>query len=353
MLRKLLFPLSLIWGLILRLRHLLYDWGLIRSYEAPVPVIVIGNLSLGGTGKTPHTLFAGKILEEYYKIALLSRGHGRRTSGYREVHLNDSAESCGDEPLIFKSHFPDIPVVVCEDRVEGIRRILEDHPETELILLDDAFQHRKLKPGFSIVLFDYSSLQKADCLVPAGNLRDLWQRRLKADLLLVTKSPENLSEPEKQKFIARLKPAKNQLVLFSRYHYEEAKSYSGTGSIPLNELSRYKIRLVTGIARPKPLLKKLDSLGCSYIHSRFRDHHTFTQKDIQRLYENYDKFADAVTIWLSTEKDKVKISPILDEADRKNWFYIPVEVAPDDPQILKKTLLDYVRTDIRKRKIHT
>lgn len=210
----LLYPFSFIYGLLISLRNLFYEAKLLRSTSFSLPVINVGNLSMGGTGKTPHIEYLIKMLSPYINVATLSRGYKRKSKGFRMVEVGDNAMTAGDEPLQFKRKFRHIPVAVSESRNIGIPNILKQHPETHSILLDDAFQHRSVVPGLNILLTQYSEPFFEDYLLPLGTLREPRQSYERADLIIVTKCPEELSETEKEDFIARLNPKRNSKFFF-------------------------------------------------------------------------------------------------------------------------------------------
>lgn len=220
-LRLLLFPFSLLYGAVVWCRNRLYDWGWLRQTGFDRPVIVVGNLEVGGTGKSPMTEYLIRLLKDRYRLATLSRGYGRRTKGFLEVAAAMDARDVGDEPLQFKQKFPGITVAVAEDRVSGIRQLWEGH---ELFLLDDAYQHRALKPGLSILLFDYNRLKDPPVLLPAGNLRDQLRERRRADIMVVTKCPEDPGREVKQAIRKRLEVPGRNIPVFLPASITESRS---------------------------------------------------------------------------------------------------------------------------------
>ena len=223
-LRLLLFPFSIFYGLVVILRNLAYDRGILASQGFDLPIISIGNLSVGGSGKSPMVEYLIRLLKDKYKIATLSRGYGRKSSGYLDVHLNTRSTESGDEPLQFKQKFSDITVAVCENRVEGVNRLKLKH---ELIILDDAFQHRALKPGLSILLFEYSTFFRQQWLLPTGNLREpLWAVK-RADMVIISKCPEKISSSQKE--VIRRKFSTDNLF-FSFLKYGNLRPLNGSGS---------------------------------------------------------------------------------------------------------------------------
>ncbi|MEP2238898.1 MAG: tetraacyldisaccharide 4'-kinase [Maribacter sp.] len=328
-LRKLLFPISLIYGLIVFLRNRLYDVGIFSSKSFAVKTICVGNLSVGGTGKTPMIELLVRELSQNYSVAILSRGYKRKSEGFILSTQQTSVEELGDEPFQLKSKFPNVTVAVDADRRNGIRQ-LEKMVSPDVILLDDAFQHRKVKAGFSILLTAYENLYTKDWYLPTGNLRDSKREAGRADLIVVTKCPAKLSSSEKDKIRASIKPGTNQKVLFSYLSYnEELKG----NKMPLNALKGKKVTLVTGIANPAPLVKFLSSEGITFEHLKYNDHHFFTDQEIELLKEK--------EYILTTEKDFVRL-----ESKVKNVSYIEVKHSFFDntAELLKKDLIKFMTT---------
>ena len=252
-LRKLLLPFSLLYGSILALRNLCYDKGWFKSKSYAIPIICVGNLSIGGTGKSPMIEYLISFLKEDYKVAVLSRGYKRNTSGFRDVLINSKAEDVGDEPLQIKRKFPEVMVAVCANRQEGIEKI---RIKTDVILLDDAFQHRKVSASTNILLTTFDDLYVHDMVLPAGNLRESKRGAKRADLVMVTKCPEKHSHAKLQEiqYILNLKPP--QKIYFSKISYDD--SICGISkTLPLNYLLNKNFTLVTGIANSKPLVEFL------------------------------------------------------------------------------------------------
>ncbi|MEP2278435.1 tetraacyldisaccharide 4'-kinase [Maribacter sp.] len=328
-LRKLLFPISLIYGLIVFFRNRLYDVGIFSSESFAVKTICVGNLSVGGTGKTPMIELLVRELSQNYSVAILSRGYKRKSEGFLLSTEQTGVEELGDEPFQLKSKFPDVTVAVDADRRNGIRQ-LEKMVSPDVILLDDAFQHRKVKAGFSILLTAYENLYTKDWYLPTGNLRDSKREAGRADLIVVTKCPANLSSSEKDKIRASIKPGTNQKVLFSYLSYN--KELKGN-MMPLNGLKEKKVTLVTGIANPAPLVNFLSSEGITFEHLKYNDHHFFTDQEIEQLKEK--------ECILTTEKDFVRL-----ESKVTNLSYIEVKHVFFDntAELLKKDLLKFMTT---------
>jgi tetraacyldisaccharide 4'-kinase len=300
-LRKILFwPFSLPYGLALQARHWLYDRGLLPSFESKVPTIVIGNLALGGTGKTPHVELVLRALKNVSPITTLSRGYGRRSAGFREVEVGDDPAMSGDEPLQLKRKFPSARVFVGADRVAAIGKIQELVPDLKVVVLDDAFQHRRLKGGLNILLTTFHRPWHKDALLPAGRLRDLPKHRERADIVIVTKCQGSPSAEEQQNWRKDLGLRSDQQLFFSGIEYEQ---------FPGKETQN--VLLVTGIADPRPLVWHLQERCLKLEHISFPDHHAFTDSDLRRLAERFGKFAPGPKVLVTTEKDAVRLLPLM------------------------------------------
>ena len=314
---KLLYPFALIYGLIIGVRNKLFDWGFLKQTKFEVPIICIGNLSMGGTGKTPHIEYFISKYKTTHKIAVVSRGYGRKTKGFRYVSSNDFSENVGDEPLQIKKKFDEIIVAVGENRVKAMQQLLNENPAVNLILLDDAFQHRYVKRSLNILLTEYSNPFWTDLMVPAGRLREFrfgWKR---ADTIIITKCPETIDLKIPQSI-------KSKPVYFSRIAYKSPILLQG-------QLSK-KIILVTGIANPLPLIGYLKKEDFELVyHFNFSDHHNFSGSDISTILSKANSEKDAML--LTTEKDWMRLKPFL-ENKAINLAYIPIGVeienAPDD-----------------------
>lgn len=330
--RLFLFPFSLMYGCITAIHHFLYNKGILQSYTIPGKSIVIGNLSMGGTGKSPHALYLWDLLKQKGPVAFLSRGYGRKTSGLIEVQTNHTALVVGDEPLMFKKRVGEESiVVVAENRKNGVDFIREKEKEA-VILLDDAFQHRGVKAVFSILLTDYNQPYFSDCMAPSGTLREWKLGRSRADCVLVTKCPENLEEQEKAQITKRLK-FKNKQVFFSHIHYGKLLPFG-------REVSNYTtVLLVTGIAKPKPLEKHLKQFY-EVETLVFPDHHQFTPSDVMKIHTKFDTFAPQNTIIVTTEKDFVRLESVLSDLDKQKypWYTQLITVKIDREEAFIKLI---------------
>ncbi|HZH69480.1 MAG TPA: tetraacyldisaccharide 4'-kinase [Flavobacteriaceae bacterium] len=329
-LRKILFPFSILYDGVTRFRNSLYENGIFKSEKFDLPVICVGNLNVGGTGKSPMIEFLIKHLTKEHKIAVLSRGYKRKTKGFLEVQLTHNVLDVGDEPLQFKKKFPKVTVAVDADRRNGIKNLKNT---VDVILLDDAFQHRKVSPSYTILLTAYENLYADDFLLPAGNLRETANEAKRADCIVVTKCPKNLSDAERHKIQKKLKLNSQQQLYFSTIAYAEAVE-NASESIKLSELREQKFTLVTGIANPKPLVDHLVSMNLDYDHFNFSDHHNFTTSELEQLNQK--------KLLITTEKDFVR----LENNITSKLYYLPIEVEFLENEIafmsaIKKSIADF------------
>lgn len=325
-LRWILLPISLIYWLIVWSRNKLYDKGILKSTKFTIPTIVIGNLAIGGTGKSPTTEYVIRLLKDHYKIASLSRGYGRKTKGFRFVKKDSLAIEVGDEPLQFKTKFPDITIAVSEDRCLGIRKLQKDH---DVIILDDAYQHRRLHPGYTILLFDFKSLFSPIITLPTGDFRDNFSATKRADLILITKCPNSMTTGQKKHIEHRIRKYSLAPIFYTGIEYDRPVTRSG--EFLEQELTAYEIVLFCGIANPSPLRSHLIAQGNLVHMLTFPDHYNYTDKDFHRI-ENYFRSISPKTnkIILTTEKD---IQRIPDSALRElPLFYIPIHLKSMDHQ---------------------
>ena len=310
LLRIILFPLALLYGVIVYLRNLLYDKEIFKSTRFDTPTICVGNIALGGTGKTPMI----ELLIKYYvakgkKVVVLSRGYGRATKGLIHAEPTSSPADIGDEPKQLLEAFPMIDIVVCADRVHAMQYV-EKKIKPDLVLLDDAFQHRAIKAQFNILLTTYNKPYFNDFYLPAGTLRDHQLRVKKAQVVVVTKSPDHIDATKKASFVSGLNLMPNQPVFFSHLKYDNIL-VGLNKSISLNNLKGQEITLVTAIANPEPLVCFLEKQGIIIHHLRYADHHYFSRNEIESL-KKHQKI-------ICTHKDFVKLSTAIPQL-----FYLPV-----------------------------
>jgi len=333
LLRKILFPFAIVYGLITSLRNLLFDKGILKSYLFDLPVIVVGNLSVGGTGKTPQIEYLIRLLSPDYKVATLSRGYKRQSKGFVLADENDDATTLGDEPFQYYSKFPQIKVSVDTDRRNGIEQLLSLPEKPDVILLDDAYQHRKVKAGFYILLTSYGDLYADDYMLPTGNLRENRRGARRANVIIVTKCPPELSVQEQEKIRLKLNISNEQQLLFSYINYDDSV-YSDKESKQVKQLINADKLLVAGIAKPGPFFKYLQRDGDQVL--TFPDHHRFSNKDITDIR---DKGTDKIII--TTEKDYVRLK---DNMEREQLFYLPIKSEfLFNKDNFDKAILNYVR----------
>ncbi len=323
--RYLLLPLSWIYGGIIWLRNKLYDKNILKSSSFNFPIICVGNLAAGGTGKTPMTEYLVRLLKNDYKTATLSRGYKRKTEGFAIADAATTALEIGDEPMQFHQKFPDVAVAVGEERVVAIPQLLHQRPQTELIILDDAFQHRQVTAGLNIILTDCANLYTRDFILPAGDLRDVRSSSKRADILIVTKCNAALSVEEKNKVIAELDPLPHQTVYFTTIVY--SKPYHLFTKKEIDVSADFGILLVCGIANPAPLKAHLTKHANSYDMLRYADHHIFHSDDLREIKQQFEKIKAANKVVLTTEKDAVRLEKFEQELTNFPIYVIPIQHA--------------------------
>ncbi|NHM06334.1 tetraacyldisaccharide 4'-kinase [Flavobacterium sp. CYK-4] len=341
LLRKLLFPLALIYGCVTAIRNFFYDQGWFKSNGFDVPVIVVGNLSVGGTGKTPMIEYLIRLLSEHYQVATLSRGYKRQTKGFILADATATAQTLGDEPFQIWQKFPDIQVAVDADRKNGIERLLSQNKKPQVILLDDAFQHRRVKAGFYILLTAYDDLFTDDVMLPTGNLRESKSGAIRANLIIVTKCPENLSEIARQEIKDKMRKYKKDTVsvFFTSIAYDDVVCSKGTKR-KVAEIKTQPKLLVAGIAKPKPFFAYLQRSGD--IALTYPDHHDFSAQDI----DNIKKQAVNQPI-VTTEKDYVRLK---DALPTDALFYLPIKTSfVAQGNDFNQIILNYVGTSTTNR----
>lgn len=314
LLRKILFPFAILYGLITSIRNFLFDKEILKSYSFDLPIIAVGNLSVGGTGKTPQIEYLIRLLSTKYKVATLSRGYKRKSEGFVLADANANAEILGDEPFQFFQKFPEILVAVDANRKNGIEQLLSQKEKPEVILLDDAYQHRKVKAGFYILLTAYGDIYADDFMLPTGNLRESRNGSKRADVVVVTKCPPNLSEAEQLSIKNKLKLAENQELFFSCIAYDDFV-YSAENKISVSEIKAEPKLLLAGIAKPEPFyayLKNEKDICLTY-----PDHHHFSENDIQDIVIQAQD-----NVIITTEKDYVRLKGKLPE---EQLFYLPIQ----------------------------
>jgi tetraacyldisaccharide 4'-kinase len=356
----LLYPLSLIYGLITGLRNFLYDTGLFHSKEFDLPVICVGNITVGGTGKTPHTEYIAGLLRRDFKVATLSRGYKRETSDFRIASSSSPVSEIGDEPIQIFRKFPDVLVTVDRNRVHGIEKILEEKPDTDVIILDDGFQHRRITPGFSILLSDFERLFVRDSMMPFGNLRESKDNMRRANIILITKSPQDMSPIQRRLIVKEVAKAPYQNLYFTSFTYKSPVHLFDSKDKDLTPSETWEsencgVVLITGIANPQPLKDYLQMRYSEIIHLNFPDHYNFNEKDIQSITDAYYELKSPVRYLFTTEKDAVRLQEFTNIAEpiRSVLFYIPVTIhfLNDDKDEFDNLIVDYVRKNKRNNRV--
>jgi tetraacyldisaccharide 4'-kinase len=346
-LRLLLLPFSWIYGGILALRNWFFDNGLNKSFRFDYPVISVGNLSTGGTGKTPHIEFLAKLLKDKYAVGVVSRGYGRKTKGFFVVNETSTAAEVGDEPLQIKLNHPQIQVAVGEQRILAIPSLLNEAPETQVVLLDDAYQHRYVNPGLNILLSDYSRMFYDDFVLPAGNLREFRKGYRRADVILVTKCPPNISNQQKQQIISRIKPRKHQQVFFTWLNYGTPYKMGNSTEI-LKEMTHKSVLFFGGIANTKPVELYLAANTASYEVKALADHYNYTLEALKEIETTYTAWGKTNKVLLTTQKDAVKLmqGELKDIAEKLPLYVLPIEIGMNDSE--KQQFASVVETYIQK-----
>ena len=351
--RILLLPISFLYHIVLTIRHKLYDWHILKATRFEKSVICVGNLNLGGTGKTPHTEYLIRLLENNYHVATLSRGYGRKTKGFQLADETSTYEDLGDEPLQYFKKFPDIQVAVDEDRVDGMRKLICSPNRAEVVLLDDAFQHRSIKAGLNILLTEYGHLYCDDFLFPAGTLRDVRSAAKRADLIVVSKAPKDLDESERQRIVGKLKPSEGQKVFFSYLEYQALE--------PLNEKAKFiaseradSVLAFCGIAHPETFVEELKKHHKTIDFLRFADHHAYTENDMASIFKRFEALDSEKKIIVTTEKDAARLtnSPYLCQFEDVPLYVLPVGVRFHEEEKFNEEILSYVRKNSYDRWLH-
>jgi len=321
--RYLLFPFSLVYGGVVWLRNKLYDKNLFKSAGFNFPVICIGNLAVGGTGKTPMVEYILRMLKDDFSVATLSRGYKRKTTGFAIADDSTTALEIGDEPMQFHLKFPDVTVAVGEERLVAIPQLLHDRPGTEVILLDDAFQHRQVRAGLNILLTEYRNLYTRDLMLPAGDLRDVRISSKRADIIIVTKCEPGLTEEKKAAVTNEIGPLPGQRIFFTEIIYGEPYHLFTKERIGLSE--DMHALLVCGIANPHPLKEYLNTRLHSYDMIRYPDHHIFNSDNLSEIKKHFGKIYGQKKILLTTEKDGVRLKKFVSEMAELPVYVIPIE----------------------------
>ena len=349
-----LYPVSIIYGLITGIRNFMYNTGILPSVEFHLPVICVGNITVGGTGKTPHTEYLAELLRKNFRVATLSRGYKRKTRDFRIVSSSSVVTDIGDEPMQIFRKFPDVLVTVDINRVNGVKKILEGNPETEVIIMDDGFQHRRIIPGFSILLSDFERLIVRDHMMPYGNLRESIGNKRRADIILITKSPEKISPIQRRLIVKEVDISPYQNLFFTSLTYKDPvlvfddKDHEET-QFDFSQCESCGIVLIKGIANPLPLKEHLQKTAGEIIHLSYPDHYNFNEKDIINISSAYMDLKSPDKYLFTTEKDAVRLREFTNIAEpiRSAFFYIPIGIhfLNDDKDEFDNLIFDYVRNN--------
>jgi tetraacyldisaccharide 4'-kinase len=336
-------PIAVLYGLVVSLRNKMYDWGVFDAISFSIPVISVGNITVGGTGKSPHIEYIIELISHKYQTATLSRGYKRATRGFRLASANSNAKEIGDEPFQFKSKYPQLEVCVAEERMTAIPQLLQKKPFVEVILLDDAFQHRTVKPGLSILLSDFDRLYTNDFIMPFGLLRESRKAAKRAEIIIITKCSPNLSDTARIKIENEIKPLSYQTLYFSAIQYKQLYAlYPNEAQLNIDT----EILLVTGIANPLPLLQHLKKIYKKVHPLSFKDHHYFTFDDLSEIKEAFDHLSAQNKIIVTTEKDASRLMLLQEKIIAlKLPFYaqsIGIEILFDAKEKLDTEILEFI-----------
>jgi len=321
--RILLIPFALLYGLIIWIRNWLYDKNFFKSTTFGLPLICVGNLSVGGTGKSPMTEYLVRRLKNNFRVATLSRGYKRKTKGYALATPFTTAIDIGDEPMQFHRKFPDVPVAVGEERLDAIPQLLHDKPETQVIILDDAFQHRAIKPGFNILLTECGNLYTRDFFLPTGDLRDTRKSSKRAHVILITKCNANLDEEEKDELIKEIEPLLHQHIFFTTIVYGTPFHITQQNFTFIDDQT--EVLLITGVANPRPLKLFLEERIHTYHMMHYSDHHIFSIDDWKDIIRRFEQIQAEKKIILTTEKDAMRLLKFDSELNNLPFYVIPIE----------------------------
>lgn len=356
---KWLLPFSWLYSFIVFIRNKCFDWGIFKQESFDIPVICVGNITVGGTGKTPHVEYLIEILKPHFKVAVLSRGYKRKTKGFILASSDSTALQIGDEPYQIKLKYPDVLVAVDGNRRRGIQALLAlpQNFRPDIILLDDAFQHRYVKPSFIVLLTDYNRLMTHDRLLPAGRLREPLHHTEKANMIIVTKCPSSIN-PLEQRIISKdIQAYPYQDLFFTTFRYGDLLPVfadSGAKPLPLQELKNRNVLAITGIANPRPFYRVIKKQTRKVSVLEFPDHHMFKQKDIDKIVAAFNGLDAEKRIVVVTEKDAARFRSIkkIDESFRQSLYYLPIQIKfvnSEDQNIFNSKIIEHARknqTDI-------
>jgi len=351
--RYIAYPFSILYGIIATVRNLLFDISILRSTKFPLWVITVGNLSAGGTGKSPHVEYIARLMEKltknyenldltYNRIAILSRGYGRANKGFLLVNNSSNAREIGDEPLQLKRRLKDVSVGVDENRVDGINSLMTINPQIKMVLLDDAYQHRYVKPDLSVLLTNYNVPFYNDTMLPTGMLREPRRGYKRAKFIIVSSTPINITDTEKKLIVEKINPKSSQKVFFSSIYYESLLPvYKGDYPTPLID-KNYTVLLLTGIANTHSIYNHLAEIARDVVPVSFRDHHTFQSSDIAKVIKAYNAISNPNKIIITTEKDsmRLQLGELKKDFGTVPLFYLPIRVKVHEEKDFEEALIN-------------
>ena len=355
----LLYPVSLIYKFITGFRNFLYNMKILSSSEFSIPIICIGNITVGGTGKTPHTEYLTELLRSRFKVAILSRGYKRDSNGFKVVTASSTVSDAGDEPLQIAHKFPDALVAVDRNRKNGIKKIIESYPEIEVILLDDAFQRRQITPGLSILLTDFGRLITRDYMLPYGNLRESISNMRRADIIIVTKTPADITPMQRRVIINEIDKAPYQNIYFTSVKYNRPEPLFETNDLvaepDFSNSNNTGVILVTGIANPCPFKEFIQTIADEVIHLQYPDHYSFKDKDITAISESFTKLKSQKKYIITTEKDSIRLKKFtnITTSLQNSVYYFPIDIdfLHDYKNDFDKLITDYVKKNKRNNRV--
>lgn len=359
MLKIILYPLSILYGIIVYIRNSLYDSNILKSTDFDIPVISIGNITVGGTGKTPHTEYLIALLKKHAEVVTISRGYKRKTKGFIMVEAGSRVVDVGDEPLQIKKKFPDVTVAVDENRVHGIKRLLKEPVQPDVILLDDGFQHRRVNPGINILLIDYNRPIDSDYLLPLGRLRERKYQQRRANVIIYTKCPDEITPIRRRIILKQVNLRPYQSLYFTTMEYGGPVAVFPGETITTPNLHEKQVStiLLSGIANPDQFRNYLSSKSNLLDELTYGDHHLYTSKDLKQIEDKFEQYKAHDPYILTTEKDAMRLQSelALSQTIKSRLFYIPVSIKflQSEGKSFEKKIVGYVKDNRSNRKLHT
>lgn len=359
MLKVFLYLLSVFYGVVVYIRNFLYDYNILKSTEFDIPVISIGNITVGGTGKTPHTEYLVSLLKKHAEVATLSRGYKRKSKGFLMVETESNVNNVGDEPLQIKRKYPTVKVAVDENRVHGIKQLLQGEVQPDVIILDDAFQHRRVNPGINILLVDYNRPIDSDSLLPLGRLRERKYQQRRANVIIYTKCPDEITPIRRRIILKEINIRPYQSLYFTTMEYGEPVAVFPDQAAPMPSLLEKQVPsiMLSGIASPDQFRNYLSSKTGLLDELIFEDHHRYSEKDLKQIEQKYALHKEHAPFILTTEKDAMRLDGVagLSPATRARLYYIPVRIKfiESEGKSFDKKIVGYVKDNRSNRKLYT